>query len=774
MTRERLDLRLAPAAFAAWSTTAVGLGWSPGRAVVGALVLMVAGGCLLGADRRSASDPEPDHRWGLAIGCALLVAAAGLAVSGLRAGAVQVGPVPALAQQRAQVDVEGVVVTDPVLRQGRFTAYVVVRLNALVVTGRGTTTRVRSPLLVIADKSWMAVHLGDVVTTSGRLSESEGPDLAGVLSASEDPHVIQEASWVFAGVGRVRAGLADAASPLPPAQRALVPALVDGDDSGMPPDVVEDFKTTGMTHLLAVSGANLTLVLGFVLFLARWCGVRAHGLTMVGLGAVVFFVLLARPEPSVLRAAAMGLVALAGLAAGGRKKGVRALCLAVVVLLLLDPWLARSVGFLLSTVATSGILLLAPSWRDALAQWMPRALAEAVAVPLAAQLMCTPIVAAISGQVSLVAVGANLVAAPAVGPTTVIGLVAGLLAVVSDVLGHLCGLVAGLPAWWIISVARYAAALDGASVDWPATPLAISSLTLLCGVCIWRMAAVLRRRYACLLVILVVVSAMVRPFGRMGWPPHDWLMVVCDVGQGDGLVLNAGGGSVVVVDTGPEPAAMDRCLDDLDISEVALIVLTHFHADHVDGLSGVLEGRDVSEIEVSPLPLPAEQAAEVGDLAAAAAIPMSVAVTGQQRRVGQLSWEVLGPWRSGGSGEEGDGANNASVVMLVTVSGHLILLTGDAEPEEEVDIIRSGADLAVDVLKVSHHGSANQDPDFVAATEAAVALISVGADNDYGHPSQETLAQLESLGADVRRTDLDGDIAVVDRGEGLAIVTSRR
>lgn len=772
MTSERLDLRLAPSALAAWSMTAMGLGWSSGQAVLGAVALATVGFALLCWKRRDADELARDSRWVLAAACALIVAGSGLAVAGLRAGAVQVGPVPVLAEQQAQVTVEAVVVTDPVLRQGRFSTYVVVRISARQVTGRGETTRVRSPLLVIADESWMQVHLGDNVETSGRLSTADGPDLAALLSAREDPTVLSEASWVFAGISQVRAGLTEAASPLPAAQRALVPALVDGDDSGMPPDMVEDFKTTGMTHLLAVSGSNLTLVLGFVLFIARWCGVRAHGLTVVGVAAVVFFVLLARPEPSVLRAAAMGLVALAGLVAGGRKRGIRALCVAVVVLLLLDPWLARSVGFMLSTLATGGILLLAPPWRDALAQWMPVPLAEAIAVPLAAQMVCTPVVAAISGQVSLVAVGANLLAAPAVGPTTVIGLVAGLVAVMSQPLGHLGGLLAGIPAWWIINVARHAAGVAGASVDWPATPFAIAALALLCVLCVCAMAAVLRRRLACLVVVVVVSVGMAQPLGRMGWPPDDWLMVVCDVGQGDGLVLNAGSGSVVVVDAGPEPSDIDRCLDDLGISEVALVVLTHFHADHVDGLPGVLNGRVVHEIEVSPLSDPPQQAAEVGQLAAAADIPLSIAVPGEQWQVGQLRWEVLGPWRVYGSGEEGDGANNASVVMLVEVQGHRMLLTGDAEPEEELDILRSGADLAVDALKVSHHGSANQDPDFVAATRAAVAVISVGADNDYGHPSIETMAQLEGLGAAIFRTDLDGDIAIVDQGDGLAVATS--
>ncbi|MBA2561202.1 MAG: ComEC/Rec2 family competence protein [Propionibacteriales bacterium] len=401
MTREPLDLRLAPAAIAAWGMAAWGLGWSPAQAVVGAAVLLICGAALLSRGRGG----SPAQL--LAAAC-LVVGAGALAASGLRAGAVHAGPVPTLAEQRAEVDVVGTIVTDPVRREGKFAAYVIVRLNAAVVTGRGWSNLVRSPLLVIGDESWLAVHLGERVSGSGRLAPAQGSDLAAVLLGRPDPERLRRAGWVYRGISRVRSGLTEAASPLPPAQAALVPALVDGDDAEMPAQITADFKTTGLTHLLAVSGSNLTLVLGFVLFAARWCGVRARGLAIVGALAVIFFVLLARSEPSVLRAAAMGLVSLAGLSAGGRRRGTRALCVAAVALVMLDPWLARSVGFLLSTVATAGILLLAPGWRDAMARWLPRPLAEAVAVPLSAQLACTPVIAAISGQVSLVAVVSNL------------------------------------------------------------------------------------------------------------------------------------------------------------------------------------------------------------------------------------------------------------------------------------------------------------------------------------------------------------------------------
>ncbi len=265
-----------------------------------------------------------------------------------------------------------------------------------------------------------------MVRLEGRAAPSDGDDLAAVVSTSRPPGLVQPPPRAFDAAAAVRAGIRRAVAGAGPAERALVPALVAGDDQGMPEEVVTDFQASGLTHLLAVSGTNLTLVAGFVLVIARWVGVRARGLVVVGVLGVLGFVLLARTEPSVVRAAAMGSVALIGMGTNGRERGVRALGVAVLVLLLLDPWLALSLGFVLSALATAGILFLGPPWRDALCTWMPRWAAETVAVPLAAQIACTPVVAAISGQVSLVAVAANIVVAPVVGPATVLGLTGGL------------------------------------------------------------------------------------------------------------------------------------------------------------------------------------------------------------------------------------------------------------------------------------------------------------------------------------------------------------
>ncbi|WP_328321391.1 ComEC/Rec2 family competence protein [Kribbella sp. NBC_00382] len=806
---ETVDLRLLIPAGAGWLTAALLLGANASAAFWTAAVTAVATGLAMAAALLS----EATHRrselgrrerlrlpsWtglsgrpGLARRVVVTAVGVGVVVVGMAVAAgwqverLQAGPVMGLAQSGAAVKVRLKVVGDPAVRStpgSRRPPYVMVRATVEEVSGRGSAARVRTPVLVIGTLRWKEVRFGQHVEATGRLgSVDKGGEVAAMLSSRVAPRVLDEPAWWLRAAERVRAGLRQAVAGEPEAVRGLVPALVMGDESRLPPELAEDFKTTGLTHLSAVSGTNLTLLLAFVLPLARLLGVRARGLTVVGLAMVVVFVVLARPQPSVLRAAVMGLVALAAMAGGGgTRRAARSLSVAVIALLLVDTSLARSAGFALSVLATAGIVLLGPSWRDALARWMPMRLAEALSCPLAAQLACTPIVAWLSGQVSMVAVAANLLAGPAVGPATILGFGAAGIALLSVDLAHLLGWLAGWPARWIILVAEKGADLPGASSSWPATVIGIAVLTLLCIALVLGLHRILARPIAMLLALVLLAVVILRPIRSLGWPPDGWLMVACDVGQGDGLVLHAGRSTAIVVDTGPDPAAIDRCLSQLDVKYVPVVVLTHFHADHAGGLAGVLRGRKVGEIEVTPYFSPPAEYKRVLELAAQHQIPIRPVTYREKRTIGPVSWTSLWPARvpaltgksSATSSDEGSPENNASIALMTEVAGLRLLLTGDLEPESQRAVLATGADLRADVLKVPHHGSGQQDPTFIAATKARLAIISAGLNNDYGHPAPRTLDLLTHQGMKIARTDTSGSIALLAPNHHLSITTQR-
>jgi competence protein ComEC len=510
----------------------------------------------------------------------------------------------------------------------------------------------------------------------------------------------------------------------------------------------------------------VAIVLGFVLGMARWCraGPRlAAGLSVV---ALVGFVILVRPSPSVLRAAAMGGLGLVALASGRPRSAVPALAAVVVLLVLVDPELAGAPGFALSVLATAGLLLVAPGWRDALRRHrVPAGLAEAIAVPAAAQLTCAPVIAAISGTVGLVAVPANLLAVPAVPPATVLGVAAALLSPVWTAGAEIAAWLAAWPARWLVLVGRYGAQAPAGVVPWPAG--AVGGL-LLAAVLVALLVAArhrLVRRLAAVVTVAAIVGTVPVRLVASGWPPPGWLIVACDVGQGDASVLPVAPGQAIVVDAGPDPAPVDACLRRLGIRHVPLLVISHFHADHVGGVDGVFRGRSVGAVLTAPHPEPALGRRQVLAAAATGHAPVRVAIPGEVYVSGPLRLSVLGPLQP--LTNTRSDPNNNSLVLRVSEHGRSLLLAGDAEEEEQQTLL--GEPLHADVLKVAHHGSAFQDPAFLDAVRPSVALVSVGAGNMYGHPNLGVLERLTRAGARVLRTDLAGDLAAVDGGGRLAV-----
>ncbi|HET9519257.1 MAG TPA: ComEC/Rec2 family competence protein [Actinoplanes sp.] len=771
--RPRLpDLRLAGFAVATWLAALAGLHSSATvTAAVGGTAAALAGvGCLLHRVPGSV-------RW-LAV-TVLLGAACGAAATAARVAARDAGPLAALVAEGVTVRADLVVRDDPRALKGAAgrpqTYLVAVDLQTVRVEDPASTMRIRVRALVLAsDPAWRSLLPGQVVTVVGRLSEPRGGDLrAAVLSVREPPVLRGDSSWAQRAAGVLRAGLQRACGPLPDDVGGLLPGLVVGDTSRLEPALEDDFRTTGLTHLNAVSGANVAIVLGVVLFAMRWARAGPVLTALVCGVALIGFVILARPSPSVVRAAAMGAIGLVGLAAGRPRAAMPALAAGVVALIVFDPELSGDAGFALSVLATSGLLLLAPRWRDGLRRaGVPAGAAEALAVPAAAQLACAPVVAGLSGTISLVAIPANLLVAPVIAPATVLGVIAAVMSPVWPTGAEFIAWLAAWPVRWLVTVATHGASVPAGALPWPD---GVIGALLLGGITVALLVAARKpivRRLVAVVTVGAVLGALPVRLLASGWPPPGWLVVACSVGQGDAIVLPAGPGRAVVVDAGPEPNAVDRCLRRLGVRQVVVFVVSHFHLDHIGGVAGVFRNRAVAAVVTPDWPDPPAGRAAVVEQAAAARVPVHAVGPGWSYAVGQTQLAVLGPVEPL-HGTNSD-PNNNSLVLRAVVDGRTVLLPGDAEIEEQQELVdRVGpAALRAEVLKLAHHGSAFQAPAFLDAVDPAVALVSVGLGNDYGHPNPGVLARLTQGGTRVLRTDQSGDVAAVRTGDGLAVVAA--
>lgn len=755
------DLRLVPAGLLVWLACVLVVGATPAAAagVAAALAVVAAAAALRGA---------PPTAW-------LAVAAAALACGScaLQLHQRASGPLVPLAADRAAVTLEGVVRGEPACTGGAgCRPRVVVAADAVV--GRGGRGEVAARVLATGPVEYLA-H-GARVRLVGRLAPADpGDDVAAVLRLGAPPAVVRPPAGVDAAVGRVRGALLAATDAMPPDLRGLVPGAAIGDTSRIPPDLDRAMRDVSLTHITAVSGSHFAVLatavaaLGSALALPRLARALLTAVAMAG------FVLLVHPQPSVVRAAVMGAVAVAGVVAGRPARSVPALGAAVTGLLVLDPWLARSYGFVLSVAATAAIALLAPVLAARLQVVLPRWLALAVAVPAAAQAACGPVIVLLEPAVSPYAVLANLLAAPALFPATVLGVAGALLA------PWLPGVAAPLldggaaACWWIATVARVTADLPGARVPWPGGAGGASLLALATAA---GLALALRRRrrplarpVVALALALAVAVPVLRWAAQPRWVPDGWRVVQCDVGQGDTLVVRSGEGAAVVVDVGPPGRAADACLRRLGVRRIDLLVLTHFHADHVGGLPAVLAGREVAAALVSPLAEPAGQAREARAALVAAGATVSAAGEGAARgQAGEVAWRVLGP--PPGAVEP----NDASVVVLLAVDGVTVLALGDAEiAAQDALAARLAGDpraRSATVVKVAHHGSATQSRRLAGLLAPAVALVPVGRDNEYGHPAPATVDLYRDRGALVLATDTCGPVAIA-ADDGALEVTAR-
>lgn len=678
------------------------------------------------------------------------------------------------------VDIQGVVAGDvePERRASRFD----------VTTEKIHGLSWRGKVSVRAFGEAPAIEPGDEVRFEAKirtLDRDDGFDrhlmLAGISGeatvAGEVQRVAKGGSPALRAANAVRTAIRTAAlRALDSTDGNLLLGLTIGDDSRVPDDVVEDFRASGLSHLTAVSGANLAIALGALFLVLRALGAGRRTQIATGLVTIVFFGLVARGEPSVLRAAVMASLALAAFFFGRRYQPIYGAGAAFVALLAFDPFLLWSVGFQLSFAAAFGILVIAPRALERLQRW-PRPLAEALAVSAAAQIAVTPFLWLHFQRLSLFAVPANLVAFPFVAPATILGFVGGLTGLVWPAGGRAVMEVASPAVSGIRSIAHFFAGLPGAAL--PVSDLGpfrtTAVLTAIVGASAWLLG---RRRAAVPAVAAALVAVLpgLGMFGFRGSPP-GLRATFFDVGQGDAALVESPGGARVLVDGGPDPAGLRDELRGRGVDRIDVVVFSHSHYDHINGLDGLGSAVRVRKSIEPGVPDPLIRRILHGREAEAAR-------EGGRLQVGDLLVDVLGPTdalrsdaaeeSAGSVRKEGSALNEASVVARVSWERACVLFTGDIEETAQLILVdRHRSQIECAVLKAPHHGSAHIDESFVKAVAPNVVVISVGP-NDYGHPSGRALTLFSSSGATILRTDRLGDIVIDIDSSGRPAVSSSR
>lgn len=482
-----MDVRLVPAALTCWAVTASAIVWRAG--VTAAVVCMLAAVCAAVARRRGRPRSTRATVSAVVVGAAVIGAGFAWAAA-MRVHAVEHHPITALYGSSAVVVVTASEQPRPVRDGGR-----VVFRGALRRVGENEAS---GRVTVFAPaRDFAELSPGRPAGFRAVVGRPTRRDLSVAVLSASGAMTFGEPSALQRAAESVRRKFADAArSQLPAEQAAALPALVLGDTSTMPPETVAAFRAAGLTHLTAVSGANVTIVCGAVLLAARLVGPRAA----VGLAtlALVGFVIVVQPSPSVLRAAVMGAIGLLGVLTHRRRHAMPALSATVIVLMIVAPEISVDLGFALSVLATAALIVLAPVWsRRLVARGWPKPLADALAVATAAQLVTAPLIAAISGQVSLVSIAANVVVTAVVPPITVAGTAAAALAPVWPGAAHLLIRFTGPELWWLLHTARWAAGVPGATLQVPANlpGLVLVAAAGLGAVVLWRVGAGrLRRR----------------------------------------------------------------------------------------------------------------------------------------------------------------------------------------------------------------------------------------------------------------------------------------
>jgi competence protein ComEC len=563
----------------------------------------------------------------------------------------------------------------------------------------------------------------------------------------------------------------------PPREAALARGFVLGEDEEIDSATEEDFRRSGLAHLLAVSGQNVALLVLLAMPLLAALGLRLRARLVWAVGLIAVYVPLAGAGPSIQRAGIMGALSVLATLAGRRASRFYALAVAAIVLLVLEPAIATDVGWQLSFAAVLGILLLAAPLRAAIVTrigdrgWR-RALADGAAMTIAASLATAPLIVFYFEAVSTLTVVANLLALPAVAPAMWLGMLvaaAGQLpgvpvetlnAVNALLLAYVAQVAAwcGRPDWAYLHVHIGLGGLLGSYAGIGAAALGFAHLGRARRMAIARHGIPRRgrpkpARVALCVAALLAALLLFRPVAETSEATAipALRVSILDVGQGDAILLQPRGAPAVLVDGGPYNAGLAAKLREAGVQRLGAAVITHDQADHAGGILGLLGGTPVDRVLFALLRR--SSLAEIH----AAGVPARRLAGGAEIRSGRLRLSVL--WPPGELLSEpppDEDPNRLAIVLLARWRDFSMLLSSDAEAEATP--LDPGP---LDVLKVAHHGS--DDAGLAALldrTRPRLAVISVGEDNSFGHPTPRTLATLAGHGVRALRTDRNGTVVL--------------
>ncbi len=666
------------------------------------------------------------------------------------------------------------------------------------------------------------VRYGDRLRLTGRLlppPELDGFDYPGYLASQgigttmwiPGVELVDEGngSPVMELVYALRRALAQSlARAVPEPQAALGQALLLGMRDGLPDDVVEEFRETGTSHLLAISGMHVGILLGIALAASQWLlGRRRHLYLLAPLVLIWTYALLSGMSPSAVRATIMGTVYLAALALGRPRAILPALGLAAAAMVAVHPMVLTSVAFQLSFAAMAGIATIArPLGERLIAVMQPGAagrggpnavagfVAYSTAMTVAATLATLPLVVYYFGRVPLVGVPATMLALPALPAVLVSHAAAAFAGAAADWLGVPFGWAAWLASSYVMAVADVFARLPAASIETGrASPYLAGASCVALAV-----AYVLSRPSVSLAQVVPALGSAApgQPGASLKWgvavtliaagvvwavalamPDGRMRVIFADVGQGDATLIVTPSARSVLIDGGPDREAAARlvggALPFWDRS-VDAVVLTHPHEDHARGLIEVMERYDVEHIIHRELPHDGAAYGEWRRLVEEESATEIEAVQGRRFTLDGVLFEVLWPPRELLSGTSSD-LNNASVVLRVSYGATSFLLPADIHSDAEARLVETTA-IDSDVLKVPHHGSrTSSSPSFLDAVSPAVAVISVDAESQHGHPHAEVVDSLVGrLSAEnVILTSESGTIEFVSDGRTLVVNRER-